>query len=477
MTAQAQLEKGEARCPEAPSTQEIIASDKHQAPAWVRSESYEFLGDEDVSTDRYLQPEFQQRELERLWPRTWQMACREEHIPEVGDYYVYDVGRYSFIITRVGDEEVRAYYNACLHRGTKLRASGTEGCAEEFKCSFHGWTWNLDGTLQSATCHWDFPHVEADEYQLPRARVERRGGFVFINMDPDAPSLTEYLGDEATRHMDAWNLDNRYVYLHVAKRLPANWKLSIEAFVEAYHVLDTHPQVAVSNGDANSQYDIYGDHVNRFISPLGVLSPHLQGQYTEQDILDQFTLGDSGVLGDTERSLEDGGTARQVMADMLRDMFEKNTNTDLSGVSDSELLDCFSYTIFPNLFVFPGISLPMVYRFRPDPTDHRKTIYEVFFMRPLPKDGSRPEPAEMQFLGDDQSFTEAEGMDPGFGAILDQDTENLIMQQEGLEASAKPGLTLGNYQEIRVRHFERAVDHYVAQPPLKPDWKKAQPRP
>ena len=78
-----------------------------------------------------------------------------------------------------------------------------------------------------------------------------------------------------------------------------------------------------------------------------------------------------------------------------------------------------------------------------------------------PVDGSRPEPAEPVYLGEDQSFTEAEGMDPGFGAILDQDTDNLLLQQEGLEASAKPGITLGNYQEIRVRHFERAVDKYV----------------
>jgi hypothetical protein len=194
---------------------------------------------------------------------------------------------------------------------------------------------------------------------------------------------------------------------------------------------------------------------------LGVVSPHLAGQYTEQDILDQFTLGDSGVIGDSKRTLREGETARQVMADTLRDMFEKATNTDLTGISDSELLDCFSYTLFPNCYLFPGISLPLVYRFRPDPRDHRKCLYEVMFLRPVPLDGIRPEPAEPIFLADDQSFTEAEGMDPGFGAILDQDTENLFLQQEGLEASAKPGLTLGNYQEIRVRHFERAIDRYI----------------
>jgi len=232
--------------------------------------------------------------------------------------------------------------------------------------------------------------------------------------------------------------------------------------MEAYHVIETHPQVAVSNGDANTQYDTYGDHVDRFVSPLGVLSPHLRGQHTEQDVLDQFTVGDASVLEGVDRTLKEGEPARQRMADMMRTLFEKASNTDLGGVSDSELLDCFSYTLFPNTFLFPGISLPMVYRFRPDPKDHRVTIYEVFFLRPVPEGVERPEPAEPVHLDVHQSFTEAEGMDPGFGAILDQDTENLLLQQEGVEASAKPGLTLGNYQEIRVRHFERTVDKYMA---------------
>ncbi len=464
--------KGEARCPGAPSTQEIIAGDKVSAPGWVRSESYRFLGDEDIPTDRYIEPSFAKEEFDRLWTRTWQFACREENIPQIGDYQVYDIGPYSFIITRVGANDVRAYYNACLHRGTKLRASGTEGRASEFQCSFHGWSWNIDGSNKTVLCPWDFPHVDRKKLQLPEARVELLGGFVFINMDPDAPALADYLGPEFKAHMDAWKLEDRYVYLHVAKRLPCNWKLAIEAFLEAYHVVRTHPQVAVSNGDANSQYDVYGEHVDRFISTLGVLSPHLYGKHTEEDILNQFTLGDSGALGDTKRTLSQGTTARQVMADMFRGMFEKATNTDLSGVSDSELLDCFSYTIFPNFFIFPGISLPMAYRFRPDPKDHRKCIYEVLFLRPVPKDGKRPEPAEPIHLGDNQSFKEAAGMDPGFGAILDQDTDNLFLQQEGLEASAKHTLTLGNYQEIRVRHFEKAVEKYLAMAPKKPDREK-----
>ena len=77
----ATTEKGEARCPGAPSTQEIIAKDKVEAPGWVRSESYQFMGDEDISKDRYIDPAYAKAEFERLWTRTWQFACREEHIP------------------------------------------------------------------------------------------------------------------------------------------------------------------------------------------------------------------------------------------------------------------------------------------------------------------------------------------------------------------------------------------------------------
>jgi len=466
------LKPGEARHPDV-STQEIISRDKVKAPDWVASESYNYLGSEDIDTERYTSAEYHQEEFKRLWTRTWQFACREEHIPEVGDYYVYDIGTYSFIVTRVAEDEIRAYFNACLHRGTKLRASGTEGSATEFKCSFHGWSWNIDGTNKSQLCAWDFPHADPEEFSLPEARVETLGGFVWVNMDPDAPTLREYLGPEAVAHIEAWKLEDRYTVCHVTKPIPSNWKLNIEAFMEAYHVPDTHPQVSPTNADVNSQYDFYGEHVNRFISTLGVVSPEHAGKYSEQDVLDMFTVGDSSIVTD-KPEVPEGATARQLMADMFREMFEKATNSDLSCVSDSEILDCFSYTIFPNTFLFPGISLPMVYRFRPNPRDHRESLYEVLFLRPKPKDGNVPDPAEPVHLNKDQSFNEAEGMDPGFADILDQDTDNLFLQQEGLEATAKRGLTLGDYQEIRIRHFQKAVDKYMAMEPKLPQWKELQ---
>jgi len=458
------LNPGEARHP-AETTQDIIACDRNPAPDWAKDVSYTYLGSEDVSKDRYTEAGFAAQEFARMWPRTWQMVCREENIPGAGDYYVYDIGPYSFVVVRTEQGDIKAHYNSCLHRGTKLKPSGTEGFSRDLRCPFHGWTWNLDGSIQDIPEKWDFPHVDERRMCLPQARVQRLAGFVWVNMDPAAPDLETYLGEKALAHLKAWKLEDRYIYLHVQKSYPANWKLTMEAFMEAYHVGDTHPQVAPANGDVNSQYDTYGPNVDRFISTLGVVSPKLRDKYSEADIIENFTLGDSSAMDGKKPELKEGERARQVMADMFRTMFEQATNSDLSAVSDTELLDTYSYTFFPNLFLFPGISLPMIYRFRPDARDHRRTIYEVMFMRPKPLDGDF-EMAEVQVLRDDQSFSEAEGMDPGFGAILDQDTDNLYAQQEGLEASAKQGMTLADYQEIRIRNFEATIDSYIAMEPF-----------
>jgi nitrite reductase/ring-hydroxylating ferredoxin subunit len=456
--------RGGARCPGHPSTQEILARDEVKVPAAISAESYAFLGDEDISYERYISADFAKLEYDRLWNRTWQWACREEHIPEVGDYLTYEVGPYSFIITRTAPDEIKAYYNACLHRGTKLRATGSEGSATEFRCSFHGWSWNIDGTVKNVLCPWDFPHVDPKKFTLPEARVESWQGFVWINMDPDAGSLADYLGPDVIAHFDRWKLEDRYVAVHIVKDLPCNWKFAAEAFLEAYHVLETHPAVALSTADANSQYDVYGDHVSRFIAPMGCLSPHLSGKHTEQDILDQFTVGDASFLEGEKLKVPEGGTAREVMAKELRGLMSKGLGVDLSEVSDSEMLDCYSYSVFPSCFLFPGISLPMVYRFRPNPKDHTKSIFDLLFLRPVPPGKPRPDPAAPVHIDVGTSYGEVEGMDPGFGAVLDQDTDNVGLQQEGAAASFKRGETLANYEEIRIRHFERAVDLYVGKP-------------
>ena len=342
---------GAARCPGI-SVQDLLVRDSRRVPDYLTTQSYEFLGDEDIPFSRYTDRAFFDEEIAKVWPRTWQWACREEHIPEAGDYYVYDVGPYSVIVLRTDSGEIKAYRNACMHRGTKLKPSFTAGFCTSLRCPYHGWEYALDGTLKSFPCEWDFPHVNPAEMSLSDVRAELWGGFVFVNLDPDAVPLLEYLAP-LPEHIDSRVFEQRYVAQHIQKELNCNWKIASEAFLEAYHVMETHSQLMRTNGDANTQYDFYGDHVNRLINVAGTPSVFLKETLTEQEILDLFLIGDRDDVG-AELKVPEGGTARQVMAQHFRDSVGAS-GPDLSEVSDSEIVDSIAYFVFPNQQFFSGV--------------------------------------------------------------------------------------------------------------------------
>jgi len=445
---------GEDRCP-GPSTRDIILSDGWPVPDALVAESYEYLGSEDIDFARYTSPEFFRREVEKLWPKVWQWVCREEHIPQAGDYITYDVGPYSILVARMADGSVKAYHNSCLHRGTQLRESNTQGCAREFKCPFHGWTWNLDGSLKYIPCRWDFPHVGDAAFRLPEVKVATWGGFIFINMDNDAPPLADFLGVMPDHFKNGWDLSQRYTVLHLQKELPTNWKAAMEAFLEAYHVVETHAQGLPTAGDANAQYDVFGEHVTRFVHTIGYPSPHYTVPQTQTEILEKMRSAPAGT------TVPEGRTARSVAAEHLRRTLGEQWSADLSNYSDSEMLDSIEYQLFPNMCLFPGVSLPMIYRFRPIGLDPGRTLFDLVFLRPLGPGMERPDPPEPVRLGVDDSYASAPGMDPGLGAVYDQDTNNLSMQYRGFQASKKQAQTLGNYQEIRIRKFHQTIDKYL----------------
>lgn len=112
--------------------------------------------------------------------------------------------------------------------------------------------------------------------------------------------------------------------------------------------------------------------------------------------------------------------------------------------------------------MFPGVSLPMIYRFRPLGTDPGRTLFDLVFLKLVPEGTPLDYPPEPIAVGAHQSYADAPGMSPGLGAVYDQDTDNLEMQYKGFQASAKRGQTLGNYQEARIRRFHRTLDRYLA---------------
>lgn len=453
-----QQRPGDGRCP-SNSIQQILAADGDSPPADLVRESYRFLGEYDIPTERYTSQAFFDLEMERMWPRVWQWACREEHIPEVGDYVVYDIGHYSIIVVR-SKSGIKAYHNSCLHRGTKLRPSATDGYAEELRCPFHGWTWSLEGELVRIPCQWDLPHVQPEAYRLPEVRVGLWGGFVFINMDEQAPSLETYL-EVLPAHAARSDLAARTVAVHVQKELHCNWKVASEAFLEAYHVQETHPQIMVSNGDECAQYDIFGPHVNRIICANGVTSPHLEKAVSEQQRADAMLAGDAR----NQVVVPEGSTARQAMAQFFRDMLGI---TDPADATTTELLDTHGYLVFPNGHFFLGQTFPIAYRIRPIGNDPDRSLFEFLVLRATPKGEEPAPPAEPIRVPFEQSCTTIPGISQSFATIMDQDTSITHWQQEGFRASKRGKVTLTNYQEVRIRHAHRTLDAYLATPPDQP---------
>ncbi|GGC37087.1 hypothetical protein GCM10011371_25650 [Novosphingobium marinum] len=452
--ADAVASREKSRCP-GPSTAEIIRADGDNAPEKLLRESPLDLGDSPIPYERYTSREFHEREMDRMWSRTWQWACREEQAPEVGDYVVYDIGPWSVIVVRSGPDEFRAFHNSCAHRATQLRPPESMGSAPLLRCPYHGWTYGLDGKLETVPCRWDFPHV-GDRHNLSPVRCERWGGFVFVNLDSEAAPLSEYLGALPEHLRDGWDLSRRYTTLHIQKELPGNWKAAIEAFLEAYHVVETHADFLPVVCDANAQYDVFGDHVSRFVHTQGVPSPHYLQEQTQQEILERMLVAPKGT------QVPEGSTARAVAASSLKASLSEAWHVDLSGYSTSEMLDSIEYFLFPNACFFPGVTLPMVYRFRPLGDRHDRTLFDLLFLRPTgPREGAL-EPVEPVRIGIGQSFAEVPGMDPTLAHVYDQDTDNLAAQWRGMVAAPRKGQTLGNYQEIRVRHLHHTLDKYLS---------------
>ena len=153
-----------------------------------------------------------------------------------------------------------------------------------------------------------------------------------------------------------------------------------------------------------------------------------------------------------------GVTARQMMADLMRPS-SPSIIGDGGEVSESEILDAIEYYVFPNFVPWGGYSR-INYRFRPAGDDPDLCIMDVVLLSPFDPARGRPAPAPAHELGPDDSWTEAPELGP-LTAIFEQDTANLPRVQRGLHAAVKPGVTLGGYQESRIRHYHEELTRWM----------------
>ena len=365
---------GDARSPGI-TYQQLLDTDTHPVPDVLRLEAPKYLGSADVSIDRYTTREWHEREVANLWSRVWQFACREEEIPAVGDHIVYTIARSSYIVMRDTPDTIVAFPNACLHRGRQLKDQ--DGQCSEIRCPFHGFAWTLSGKLQDIPAQWDFEHVEPEAFALPRCKVGVWAGFVFINPDPNAEPLEQFLGGIVDQ-FKVWDLADRYKQVHVAKVVPANWKIAQEAFCEAFHVNATHPQVTPYLGDTNSQVDIW-DNFSRVITAGGTPSPLLDWTPTQDEMM--RAMLDVREDQTSPMTLTENDSMRAAGAAGSRDRWRAVVGDLVDQMSDAEMMDSIDYTIFPNMHPW-GAYNRIVYRFRPNGDDHRTAIMEVIFLAP-----------------------------------------------------------------------------------------------
>jgi phenylpropionate dioxygenase-like ring-hydroxylating dioxygenase large terminal subunit len=188
----------------------------------------------------YTDPAVLELEHARVFGRFWQYVGRTDEVGEPGSYSATRAGRVPVVLVRDRERVLRAFLNVCRHRGS-IVCSGS-GKRETLQCPYHAWTYGLDGALLSAPRSAREGGIDRDELGLVQLRLETWGPFVFVNPDPDAPPLEEFLEDIPDRIADAGvDVDTLAFHSRADREYEANWKICVENYLECYHCPVAHP--------------------------------------------------------------------------------------------------------------------------------------------------------------------------------------------------------------------------------------------
>jgi Rieske 2Fe-2S family protein len=183
-----------------------------------------------------------QTELEQIVFKSWLYAGHVSQIPDSGDYFLFELGEDSIIVSRDDKGKVQAMHNICRHRGARVceDMSGNRG---SFVCPYHGWVYNIDGSLRAARDMEMLEDFSSDNYGLKPVRLEVFQGLMFINCDPDAADFRGPL-EKMTVQLGAYDLANAKVADSKLYAVEANWKLCLENYLECYHCATSHRSYA-----------------------------------------------------------------------------------------------------------------------------------------------------------------------------------------------------------------------------------------
>lgn len=231
--------------------------------------------------DAYRSPEFFQVEQDRVFGKAWVCVGYTSQVREPGQTFVTVVAGQPLIVTRDKGGRLRAFYNVCRHRGSILVTG--DGQHEFIRCSYHAWAYALDGRClgtpyfkgldvpEEARAAFDTSEAQEfrkEDYSLLQVRVDSWGCFVFVNLDPDAGPLAEWLGD-LPRRFARFPLEELRLVGRRHYQIRANWKLIAENFMEYYHLPWVHPELCnISGFKDHYRFQGPGMYTGMVTSPL-----------------------------------------------------------------------------------------------------------------------------------------------------------------------------------------------------------------
>jgi phenylpropionate dioxygenase-like ring-hydroxylating dioxygenase large terminal subunit len=428
-----------------------------------------------VPRDRYVAADMLLREKERLWPRIWHIVCREEEVSGVGDFVTYEIFDESIVVIRT-NERIKAYYNVCQHRGRRLmdKPSGNQ---RFFYCKFHGWKYNLDGSIAHVFRREDWANCGdfgAEKLSLKEPRIELWGGWVWVNMDPDAPCLTDWLGEGVLSRLDPFEFQALRRAWHEVIVAPVNWKVIVEAFSEGYHSGATHNHW-IDYTVMQSPTAVFGNHAAFFTVFNGL--PRVKredGAWGASHSLQDMLFYQSKEIHDTLHALVTPPTMRAIERlkaetsaetppeQLFSRLLElQKEEVEATGAAWPKALTPAAigaagtgWHIFPNTVVLPAADGVLWYRMRPHGEDPHQSIFDIWC---LSRYAPGKEPKIETHVS--QNFEEFRGRN-GF---LEQDFANMLAVDRGMESRGWEGARTNPAEEITINHFHSMLDRYLCQ--------------
>ncbi|MGH9186770.1 MAG: aromatic ring-hydroxylating oxygenase subunit alpha [Acidimicrobiales bacterium] len=356
-----------------------------------------------VSALRYVDDAFAELERREVFGRSWLFVAHADELPAPGDFVALQQLPEPIFLVRGGDGAVRAFYNSCQHRGGPVISDASGNTGRRLVCAYHSWTYDLDGTLVGLPSAQDFGDIDRDCRALRSVRCEQWGSFVFINLDPSAGPLVDALGVVGRDLDDQLGGGEGVGPVHLVDRrsleVEGNWKLTVDANIETYHVNTVHRSSAAL-------------------------------------VIDQPATGIFLLPNGHSRMLIHNTSGAPLPVDL----------PGFPQASDLAGRGVYSYHLFPNTSIVFGGTPAVAFMISSWPIGAGRSLYDVHFLAPTPRGGPHE---DMLTLLIEANWS-----------VLLEDLGNLPALQRSMATGGLGAITLG-YQERRIYHQHEELDRRI----------------